>query len=319
VIFSRLRPPAVILCYHRVFQPERDPHLLSVSPEQFRQQLEVICERAEPQSLDQLLAAPARRGVVVTFDDGYLDNLEQALPLLQQAAVPATIYIATGAIGANREFWWDDLERLILGPTHLPRPLRLHIGGQEREWNLAADSPSDPHWSVLHPPNERNPRENVFCELHAALRPLPAAGQEAALEQLRAATGEPIAARAGYRAMTAAELKKLAAEPLITLGAHTVSHPDLTGCEPAAQEREMTESKKTLEEIIERPVAHFSYPYGEHNDQVADRAAGRFRSAVTCLAQPVRRRFNAHRLPRFLVRNWNGAEFARRLEEFFRG
>jgi peptidoglycan/xylan/chitin deacetylase (PgdA/CDA1 family) len=319
VIFSRLRPPAVILCYHRVFKPERDPHLLSVSPDRFRQHLEVIRQKGQPQSLDHLLDNPARGGVAVTFDDGYLDNLEQALPFLRQFDVPATIYIATGAIDTDREFWWDDLERLVLGCTSLPGSLRLQIGGREREWNLNPDRPSDRNWNVLDPPNDRNPRENLFCELHAAMRPLPAREQQEVLEQLRAATGEAMTARPGYRAMNAVELKKLAAESLITPGAHTISHPDLTSCGPADQEREMRESKKKLEEIIARPVAHFSYPYGEHNDVVVDRAAVLFRSAVTCIAQPVRRRADFHRLPRFLVRDWDEAEFARRLEDFFRG
>ena len=167
-----------------------------------------------------------RRGVVITFDDGYLDNLENALPILRDANVPATIYIATGYVGTDREFWWDDLERLTLGPGNLPKILRLQINGRTREWDLDRDSADDPDWNVL-ATGERNARQRLFCDLHAALRPLAAPRQQDVLDQLRRLTGTPPKARPSYRCMTVSELETLAAEPLITLGAHTISHCDL--------------------------------------------------------------------------------------------
>ena len=149
-----ISPPPIILCYHRIFEPETDPHLLSVSPAHFREQLEVVKRMAEPLSLDGLSVVPdrgafPRRGVIITFDDGYLDNLENALPILRAAEVPATIYIATGYIGSNREFWWDDLERLILGGERLQKSVRLTIDGRSYEWDFGTDFEVDPKWNVL--------------------------------------------------------------------------------------------------------------------------------------------------------------------------
>lgn len=322
---SLISPPPIILCYHRIFETEIDPHLLSVSPDRFREQLEVVRRLAHSFGLDQLSSALEkrtlpRRGVVITFDDGYLDNFENALPILRAANIPASIYITTGSVGRNREFWWDDLERLTLGSDNLPKILRLQIGERAFEWNLAGSSTNLRSWNVLHEPGERTPQQRLFCDLHAALRPLAASQQEEVLRQLRSITNTLPEARPSYRCMTAAELKALAAEPLITLGAHTISHCDLVARTPVEQQAEIAGSRMQLEQFIGRRVAHFSYPYGACNEaSVAACAAGNFRSAVTCIAEPVQRGSHPYRLPRFLVRNWDGAEFERRLQEFFRG
>ena len=310
-------PGSIILCYHRIFEPERDPHLLSVSRENFRQQLHAIKQMAQPARLDQLSEKKTRRAVVITFDDGYLDNLENALPLLREANLPATIYIATGYVGTDREFWWDDLERLTLGAT-LPKILRLEINGHAREWELE-DDVVNRDWNVLMT-DQRTARQGLFCDLHAALRPLAEPRQQEVLAQLRELTGILPNARPLHRCMTAAELKTLAAEPLITLGAHTISHCDLDYRTKDEQQTEIAGSKEQLEKIIGRPAEHFSYPYGSFNDEsVAVCAENNFRAAVTCIDGPVHRQSHPHRLPRFLVRNWNGPEFERHLKRLFRG
>ena len=309
---SFVAPAPVILCYHRVFNPERDPHLLSVRPECFRAQMEIVRQRARPVPLDDP-GHLSPRSVVVTFDDGYLDNLENALPILRALEIPATIYIATGNVGANREFWWDDLERLTLGAPNLPKVVGVEINGRDFEWELERNQPDDRSWNVLSP-NERTPRQRLFCELHALLRPLPAAQQEAVLAQLRAITGRSPGARPLYRSLAESELKMLATESLITLGAHTVLHPDLALRSGEKQRAEIAGSKAQLEQYIARPVEHFSYPYGSHNDDSIKICAQlKLRTAVTCVTRAVEPGASPFRLPRLLVRDWDGPEFARQL------
>ena len=58
--------------------------------------------------------------VAVTFDDGYLDNVVAALPILERHEIPATIFVIGNAVGRTREFWWDALERAILAPRYCP-------------------------------------------------------------------------------------------------------------------------------------------------------------------------------------------------------
>ena len=88
---------AIILLYHRIAECRPDPHLLCVSPKHFAAHLEIIQRWGTPLALRDLTAGlragriPAR-SVALTFDDGYADNLTQALPLLERAHMPATIY-----------------------------------------------------------------------------------------------------------------------------------------------------------------------------------------------------------------------------------
>src|SRR5262245_17293226 len=103
-------PRPIILMYHRVVDLPFDPQLLAVSPSRFREHLEVIRREFRPLSLAEVAAAvredrrQPRGGVVVTIDDGYADNLANARPLLDRFAVPATVFVATGQIGATSEF-----------------------------------------------------------------------------------------------------------------------------------------------------------------------------------------------------------------------
>ena len=76
------------------------------------------------------------RPLVVTFDDGYADNLYNAKPLLERYEIPATIFLTSGCIGQNREFWWDELDRMLLQPKTLPRALHLNIDGTTHDWDL---------------------------------------------------------------------------------------------------------------------------------------------------------------------------------------
>ena len=119
------RPPvaarAVILLYHRVADLPSDPQLMAVTPRHFAEHLEVIRQSCRPLRLHDLGEALPDRSVVVTFDDGYADNLHHAKPLLAAHDVPATVFVTSGYVGSDREFWWDDLERILLETPSLPR------------------------------------------------------------------------------------------------------------------------------------------------------------------------------------------------------
>src|SRR6266404_5015149 len=132
---------ALILAYHRVAALPFDPQLLSVTPDHFAEHLEVLHRYYRPTRLRQLAQTPesgvsSSRAVVITFDDGYADNLYNATPLLERYDVPATVFVTTGYVDATREFWWDELERLLLQPGTLPETLSLSVNRKRSEWTL---------------------------------------------------------------------------------------------------------------------------------------------------------------------------------------
>lgn len=111
---SHLRDGVAILGYHRLHAAP-DPLYLSVDPRRFEQHLQAIARIGTPLALRDVASALAmghvpRRAVVLTFDDGYADNLHVALPLLERYGMPATIFVTTGNYGG--EFWWDRLARM---------------------------------------------------------------------------------------------------------------------------------------------------------------------------------------------------------------
>jgi peptidoglycan/xylan/chitin deacetylase (PgdA/CDA1 family) len=116
---------------------------------------------------------------------------------------------------------------------------------------------------------------------------------------------------------------RLARGELIEVGAHTVTHSVLSALPAAAQRDEIQRSKAHLEEILGHAVSNFAYPYGTRSDYTAGTVAvvqeAGFASACSNFAGVVRHGTDRFQLPRVLVRNWTGDEFARQLKEWFRG
>jgi peptidoglycan/xylan/chitin deacetylase (PgdA/CDA1 family) len=301
---SRLRRQSVILLYHRVAEGVSDPWSLCVSPANFAAQLAVLAARGV-RTLDALvddLAQERRpRAAVVTFDDGYADVATTALPALRTHGVPATLFVTTGPVVEGGEFWWDELERIVLDPPSLPDALDVPIGSGRFAWSFGADGD----------------RRALYRALHLRLGRLPGAARASALAALRAWAGVDAASRDTHRPLAPDELRAIAREPSMTIGAHTVSHSYLGSLPDDEQAREIAESKRTLETLVGRAIDHFSYPHGDHELRTIGlvRAAG-FRVACGSACGPVASGVDRFDLPRVEVPNLAGAAFARWLDEW---
>ena len=319
----------LILLYHRVAELASDPWGLAVSPAHFGEQLAVLRNRYRPLSLGALVAARAggvaSRSVVVTFDDGYADNVSRALPLWERHRVPVTCFVTTGAIGGDGEFWWDELDGIVLQPGTLP-PL-AQLGGPLRDLRPAegcttlseADCQRHRQWRA-DSPTSPTPRHRLYRQMHQRLKELPAQEREAALGELRAWAGAQTSARASHRVLSVDEVRELAGRELVEVGAHSVSHPVLTAMARPAQEDEVLGSKSWLEDVTGQPVASFAYPYGSYSSGSIDivRAAG-FGCACTTRRGVVTESSEPFDLPRMVVGDWPGETFARRLDDWFIG
>ena len=266
------------------------------------------------------------RSVVVTFDDGYADNLHNAKPLLERYDVPATVFLSTGYTGHAREFWWDELDRLLLRPGTLPERLSLSVNGRMYRWELGEAthyseeaSRRYSHWRA----GEEAPssRHSLYSSLWELLRPMTEDERQRVLHELREWAGAESAGRPSHRPLTLEEVVALAQGELVEVGAHTVNHPALSALSPASQRDEILESKARLEEILGCPVTSFAYPYGWWSDYTPEtvsivREAG-FACACSNFRGLVERSTDPFQLPRVQVRDWDGDKLARRLARWF--
>lgn len=278
---SRFRPGVAILGYHRVSDTRPDPLGLSVSPAHFRAQLAAIARMAQPLSLADAARSLAAgrtpsRGLVLTFDDGYADNLETVLPLLEERAMPVTIFVTTGNRGG--EFWWDRLARALEGAGKISDAYRIA----------------------------------------AELERLPAQERDQRLTQLEA--GNAPSLPPAHRSLTAEELQRIAASPLVEIGAHGESHVPLPTLPRARQRDESLRSRLELERLIGSPVTSFAYPHGAISPETVEviRDAG---YAVACCSKSDVATSASPRLalPRLWVRNLDGSRFERWLRGWLHG
>lgn len=318
---ERYTSTAIILMYHRIAEAEIDPWGIAVSPAHFEEHLQILRTECEPIRLTDLgrdLEASGVRwnSVAVTFDDGYLDNLTVALPLLEKYEIPATVFVTTRQFeDGGSPFWWETLERALLLPGRLPEVLELRIGGTRERWDLGSaaeytdedrqrDRGAQP-WKA-----EAGSRLRLYHDLYEALRVLPTTVRDAALADLSAWAGTAEPGLGRTQLITSEGLCDLANSPLIDIGAHTVTHPFLATLHPDEQEREIVESRARLEELTGRGVRAFAYPHGQVTDRALSVARIHFDCACGIQPRPVTRWSDPFNLPRFQAPDCDGDALA---------
>jgi peptidoglycan/xylan/chitin deacetylase (PgdA/CDA1 family) len=304
---------AVILMYHRVCEKTEDPHSLIVTPDKFAQHIEHIHKAYYPLRLSELNRNLGegnirKRSVVVTFDDGYVDNMLYAKPILERYEVPATIFVTTGFIGKSKPFWWDELAKLVFSTENIPRKIILHSDDEVINWEAPSNN------------SAQNFRMDFYWFLDKLLRNLTDQKRQEVLSEFKNVIGVKQEAKQDRVVLSKEELKNISTG-IMEIGSHTVNHYELAKLPLDVQKKEIIESKNALEEIIERPVHSFSYPYGRESNVGVDavriaREAGYSIACSTC-EEPVTRYSNQYWLPRYMVRDWAGNEFAKNIKYFF--
>jgi peptidoglycan/xylan/chitin deacetylase (PgdA/CDA1 family) len=237
----------VIFGSHRVIEPGEvalDPSQV-VTTRFLSQCIESVQSRGyEIISLDQVaarLAAP-RSGpgfVCFTFDDGYRDNLTRALPIFRHFAAPLNIYVTTGFPDRRLFYWWRALEKIIIEQDYIV------IANGAPAGRMATRSLAEKRAVYAKLCHE-------FCKAH---------GHAAALTFF-ASHGVDPRRLLEEDALSWADLTALARDPLVTLAAHTLTHPALRTLDAASAMGEMAQSKRRLETMLGVSIEHFSYPFG---------------------------------------------------------
>jgi len=207
-----------------------------------------------------------RRFACFTFDDGYRDNRDFALPVMREFEAPLTVYVTSDFADGSGRLWWIALERVISAASAIEVP----IGGSTTRLDTCTVQA----------------KRAAFDRIHDWLRALPGecdVQREVSALCIRHGIDDTTIAR--ELCLSWDELRQFAGDPLVTIGVHTVSHCNLAKQSETIASFELTTSRARIEDALQRPALHLAYPYGDRT------AAGQrefalaktigFRTAVT--------------------------------------
>lgn len=265
----------VILTLHRVCTPSQDPFapngILEITPEFLDAALGHLREAGiDLVSMDEAarrISAPERHPffVALTFDDGFRDTLDVALPILQKHLAPACVFVVPGFAERRAPLWWVDLENAIRA---LPE-IGIVLNGKRHQW----------------PAGNSSEKRRAFAGVYWLLRSHPESALRDNVAALSMQARQDSQETAGQLCLDWNGIKALSRDPLITIGAHTLTHPRLAMVGPELALDEMAGSRVRLEEEIGQPVRHFAYPVGDRTSAAAHEfglaARSGFTTAVT--------------------------------------
>jgi peptidoglycan/xylan/chitin deacetylase (PgdA/CDA1 family) len=228
------------------FEPNRileiTPQFLDATLAQIRNMgIEII-------SLDEMARRFAardfdKRFACFTLDDGYGDNLTEALPVFERHDAPFTIYVATGMPEGRVAMWWVELERIIRDNNEIEWP---GSDGSRR----CSTATVDEKWAA-------------FNEIYWAARAMTDADQRAFCASLAARYGIDRAGLCRSDSLTWDQVAALARHPLCTIGAHTEEHLALSKLTESRIVEDTERCLDTLTEVTGERPRHFAYPYGD--------------------------------------------------------
>lgn len=323
---QRSQVVGAILSYHRVGDAGYDPWGMRVTPELFAEQMSVLAEIGKPTPLAAFARLgqrefPSRLSIAVTFDDGYVDNAEFGLPILQRYDIPATVFVSTGYTG-KPYFWWEALEQIFLRPRTLPPRLAFEHGGKDYSWLLgeaaeytweqyAADSRAC-KWRGL-----PGTRVRLYFEVYDALWDIAHQSRLRVVGDIISWAGLGDGAFSDARPMTADELIRLGSDERITIGGHSVDHLPLDQASSAVQKMEICGGQSFLETLLGRRVDSFAYPHGKYTPETIRLLRDRgFVVACSTLQTAVKGDADPMLMPRLVIKNWDRDEFKLRLSKW---
>lgn len=183
----------------------------------------------------------SKKFILMTLDDGYLDNYELALPVFKKYNIPFVIYIASGLIDGIAMLWWYKLEELILKNNCIS----------------TGDGKSYPCETI-------EQKEQVFLELRTKILDIDPVNFKAEIINML----PEIAQTTDYYElmMNRDQINQISNEPLCTIGAHTVGHFNLKNLSDILVIEDIKQNKQTLKDITGKDIMHFAYPFGTANE-----------------------------------------------------
>jgi peptidoglycan/xylan/chitin deacetylase (PgdA/CDA1 family) len=266
--------------YHGI-DPESGPRG-TITAREFERQVVFLKKHFEIVSVNHMEEqrnGPPAHGVLLTFDDGFRNNFEQAVPILRKHQVPAIFFVSSRHCEPGNYLWFAYIR--ALGEWF--RWKQLRVCGERLDMS----------------PTQRRATMVRLANDLLSLKPHPGAMYQTILRELPPL--HELVARdlidANYAGMTKEQLGELSADPLFSTGVHTVDHPLLTRCEPLEQEQQIQNNKSWLEQVTGKPPEWIAYPGGDY-DQETIRTCKRAGIKAGFAVKPVLRRDPAWERPR---------------------
>ncbi len=241
----------LVLTYHGVCLPERCPPLFTQLPVHlFREQLSFIKRHYQVISVDDLVVSLREkkklpeRSVLLTFDDGFMNNYKVAFPLLKEFNLPAVIYLTTDYIGTDQHLWFDELF------LSLKAALENHVDLESIE-DLFSFSNLPNDLAELYPLlSNKLKRKTLKERLHLISK----------LKSKSSSTEDPM--QENFNLLTWEQVKEMHASKLIHFGVHTATHRIISELDKEEWHEEIAAPKERLSEMLNCEVATFCYPNG---------------------------------------------------------
>lgn len=242
-----------ILMFHRVCHPTgRKPvpgaSSIEFSPERFQQTLDHLEENHYHfLSLDELYHGLKwnnleKRFAIITFDDGYVDNYSIVYPILKKRQIPFAIYVTTSFPEGKAILWWYLLEELLDGNGT--------ILIKENEHPINYDL------------SDEDQRKQASWTIRRIMKSSTPSNFKRNIDTIFSANGLDPYSTVKELSLTWNQIIELSRDPLVTIGAHTVNHYQLSHLDENDVKAEVTLARNRLSETIKKPVDHFAYPFG---------------------------------------------------------
>lgn len=273
-LIKLIRGKGAILNYHRVLPSNKIDNSLvniSISVNNFINQINYLKKNFDIISLDDLLVHLKSKSnefkIVITFDDGYKDNLDYAYPILEKFNAPATIYVITKFINNKYMPWWVKLDYFIKN--------NKVYGNKKVKFNFFKD--------------------NILFDDQLSID-----------KKISSIIGKNNKLKYDKIFLSQKQIKYLSEQKLITIGSHSHSHYNFSQLTQEQSLSELKISKSILEKIIKKKISHFSYPYGGYQNINFEytkilKNLG-YLSAVTTIRKKLHHS-NQFELPRMFVNN----------------
>lgn len=306
--------------YHRVAQLHADPWQLAVSPANFEEQVKLLTENYNVVTPQQIIRQLEKKSissnqVCISFDDGYLDNYSNAVPVLEKYQCPASFFIATYFLQNQQPFWWDELQELIFSSPQLPSPFCFSIKGEDVNIALEYDGQltgeqQEKQDSWIWSDEAATQRCQLYFSLWEKMRPLPQPEIELIMARLKTYAGVAHINMSHAMPMSFSQLKKMSESEYVQIGLHTHTHPVLSDHSLEFQRNELEENKLMLEGLCEHPINTISFPHGKYNDDTLSviKSLG-VEAAFTTKGGSITTPSPRHELGRYQVLNHNADEF----------